>query len=216
MTLNEFRRAASVTDAIAQQWFDPLQGAMKRYDINTPKRQAAFIAQMAHESLGFTCVSESLYYKDPVRIAQIFKTGFDLNHNGKVDPAEVEFAKGYVRNSVKLANRAYANRNGNGDEASGDGYRYRGRGPLQNTGKGNYQKTGDAIGVDLVADPDKLADPKVGALAAAEYWHRTGCNELADKDDFSGITVAINGKAMQGQADRLARWKQAKSVLLAA
>ena len=216
MTLTQFRRAASVTDALAAQWYQPLQDAMARFDINTPKRQAAFIAQVAHESGGFTCATESLYYKDPVRIAQIFKTGFDLDYNGKVDPAEVEFARGYVRNSVKLANRAYANRNGNGNESSGDGYRYRGRGPMQTTGKGNYKATGDGIGVDLVANPDLLNDPKIGALAAAWYWKTNGCNALADADKFSAITVAINGKAMLGQTDRLARWKQAKSVLLTA
>lgn len=215
MNLSELRRAASTTAAIAQEWYEPLQNAMRLFEINTPKRQAAFIAQMAHESGGFTCLSESLYYKDPVRIAQIFKTGFDLNHNGKVDPAEIEFAKGYTRNSVKLANRAYANRNGNGNESSGDGYRYRGRGPLQTTGKGNYEKTGKGIGVDLVANPDLLKDPKYGALAAAWYWKVNGCNELADAGRFSDITVAINGKAMQGQTDRLARWKVAKEVLLA-
>lgn len=200
---------------VARLWYDPLVTAMARFDINTPKRQAAFLAQIAHESGNFACMSESLYYKDPVRIAQIFKTGFDLNQNGKVDAAEIEFAKGYVRNSVKLANRAYANRLGNGNEASGDGYRFRGRGPMQTTGRKGYLTTGEGIGIDLVSDPDKLKDPKVGALAAAWYWQSNGCNELADIGDMAGITRRINGKAMLGQADRLARWKQAKSVLLA-
>lgn len=215
MTLDQFRRAAGISTDTAKVWYDPITAAMQRFDINTPKRQAAFLAQIAHESGSFECVSESLYYKDPVRIAQIFKSGFDLNQNAKVDPEEIEFAKGYVRNSIKLANRAYANREGNGDEASGDGYKYRGRGPMQTTFKNNYRKTGDGIGIDLVSDPDKLKDPVVGAQAAAWYWKANGCNELADIGDMVGITRAINGRAMLGQADRLARWKQAKSVLLA-
>lgn len=215
MTQDQFRRATGITDALAQQWYLPITEAMQRFQINTPKRQAAFLAQIGHESGGFTCVSESLYYKDPERIAQIFKSGFDLNKNGKVDPAEVEFAKGYVRNSVKLANRAYANRLGNGNEASGDGYKFRGRGPMQTTGRRNYELTGQGIGVDLITDPDKLADPKVGALAAGWYWSINGCNALADTDQFTAITVQINGPAKLGQADRFARWKQAKSVLLA-
>lgn len=214
MTKNELRRAMGITDVLAETWYIPLSRAMDKYEINTPKRQAAFLAQIGHESEGLTCQSESLYYTDPARIAAIFKTGFDLNKNGKVDPHEVEFAKGYVRNSQKLANRAYANRLGNGDEASGDGYRYRGRGPMQTTGKENYKKTGDRIGIDLVANPDKLTDPTISALAAASYWYEAGCNSMADKDLFSQTTVAINGKAMLGQADRLARWKLAKSVLL--
>ena len=215
MTLDQFRRATCITDAVAKVWYEPLLAAMAKYEINTPKRQAAFLAQIAHESGNFECVSEGLYYKDPVRIAQIFKSGFDLNKNGQVDQAEVEFAKGYVRNSVKLANRAYANRLGNGDEASGDGYKYRGRGPMQTTGKKGYQTTGDGIGINLVADPDRLKDPTVGALAAAWYWKANGCNELADIGDMAGITRKVNGPALLGQADRLARWKQAKSVLLA-
>lgn len=215
MTQDQFRRATGITDALAQQWYQPITEAMQRFQINTPKRQAAFLAQIGHESGGFTCVSESLYYKDPERIARIFKYGFDLNKNGKVDPAEVEFAKGYVRNSVKLANRAYANRLGNGSEASGDGYKFRGRGPMQTTGRRNYELTGQGIGVDLVTDPDRLADPKVGALAAGWYWSVNGCNALADKDQFTAITVQINGPAKLGQDDRVARWKLAKSVLLA-
>ena len=215
MNLQQFQKATGAGNDDAQLWFTPMQQAMEKYGINTPKRQAAFLAQIGHESGSLTCVAESLYYKDPVRIAQIFKTGFDLNKNGQVDPAEIEFAKGYVRNSEKLANRAYANRLGNGDEASGDGFRYRGRGPLQTTGKDAYVEATQVTGIDLVSNPDKLKDPVSGALVAAALWKAMGCNVLADIGDMVTITRRVNGAAMLGQADRLARWDAAKKALLA-
>ena len=214
MTKDQFRLAMGITADAAEAWYLPITYAMKEFGIDTPKRQAMFLAQIGHESGSLTCQTESLYYKDPVRIAQIFKTGFDLNKNAKVDPEEVEFAKGYTRNSVKLANRAYANRNGNGDEASGDGYRYRGRGPMQTTGKANYRDTGAGIGLDLVTNPDRLSDPSAGARAAAWFWKSRNLNACADMDDMNRCTRIING-ALTGIDDRMARWKKTKSVLLA-
>jgi putative chitinase len=187
---------------------------MAEFGIDFRKQGAMFLAQLGHESAGFTCPVESLYYTDPVRVAQIFKTGFDLNKNGKVDAAEIEFAKGYTRNSIKLANRAYANRMGNGDEASGDGYKFRGRGPMGTTGAENYLRTGKGIGVDLIADPDRLKDPVIGSRAAAWFWKDRGLNAYADSDQITRATEIING-ARTGLDDRKARWALAKSVLLA-
>ena len=112
---------------VAGVFVPALNRAMARYDIRSPVRQAAFIAQVGHESGQLKGLSESLYYKDPERVAQLFKYGFDLNHNGRVDPAEIEDTKGYLRNTEKMANRVYGGRMGNGPEASGDGYRYRAR-----------------------------------------------------------------------------------------
>ena len=126
----------------------------------------------------------------------------------------MEFAKGYTRNSIKLANRAYANRMGNGDEASGDGYKYRGRGPMQTTGRDNYRATGKGIGLDLVANPDLLLDPVNGARAAAWFWKAHDLNTYADRDQITASTVVING-AQTGLADRKARWAVAKKFLLA-
>ncbi|MFB5082496.1 glycoside hydrolase family 19 protein, partial [Raoultella sp. C349492] len=147
ITPEQLRRAAQLTPANAQRWHMPIVSAMAEFGIDTPKRQAAFLAQVCHESTGLTVLSESLYYKDPRRVAQIFITGFDLNSNRVIEPAEIEFAKAYVRNPEKLANRAYANRGGNGPESSGDGWRYRGRGPIQTTFKNNYRATGIALGL---------------------------------------------------------------------
>lgn len=183
-------------------YLDPLNKQMADAKIDTPQRVAHFLAQLAHESGDFTRVVESLYYTDPVRIAQIFKSGFDLNKNQKVDPAEVEFAKGYVRNSQKLANRAYANRNGNGPEASGDGYNYRGRGLVQLTGKANYIACGKGIGQNLLDYPDLLAQPHYAVSAACWYWNELKLSAPADAGDIRAVTRGINGAAMLGLEDR--------------
>lgn len=175
------------------QYLAPLNAAMHRFQINTPPRVAMFLAQIAHESADFTSVSESLYYSDPKRVAEIFRSGFDLNKNGAVDAAEIEFAKGYTRNSEKLANRAYANRYGNGDEASGDGYRYRGAGLKQLTFKANHQEFGDSIGLALHQVPDYLRKPEGAALSAAWFWSTRGLNALADAGKYVQITTVING-----------------------
>lgn len=213
MKIATLRAATGMTFAQANTWHPLLLPAMERFEINTPLRQAHFLSQMGHESLGFTKLLESFMYTDPVRIARIFKSPFDLNNNGKVDAAEVEFAKGYVRNPVALANRAYANRMGNGDEASGDGYKYRGRGLTHLTGKDNYLKAGQALSLPLVEKPELASSPENAAVIAAWYWQRNGLNILADADRATDITKRING-GTNGLEDRLARLQVAKKALL--
>lgn len=197
---------------VAGGFVPALNRAMVRFDITSPVRQAAFIAQLGHESAQLTKLSESLYYKDPERIAQLFKYGFDLNQNGRVDPAEVEFAKGYVRNSEKLANRVYGGRYGNGPEASGDGYRYRARGAIGITFRDNYRLCGKALGLPLVERPELLEQPENAALSAAWFWWDRGLNELADAGLFDRITRVING-GNNGEDERRALWVKAKGVL---
>lgn len=184
-------------------YLQPLNSAMALYGIDTPKRAAMFLAQVAHESGDFTRSTESLYYTDPVRIAKLFKTGFDLNKNSQVDPAEVEFAKGYVRNSEKLANRAYANRNGNGPESSGDGFKYRGRGLIQLTGRENYARCGTGIVLNLLDHPELLEQPGPAATAACWFWKDRKLNAFADAGDLRGATKVING-ALTGLENRKA------------
>lgn len=191
----------------------PLNELMPAYGINTRERVAQFLAQLAHESGDFTAKEESLYYTDPVRIAQIFKTGFDLNQNLKVDPAEVEFAKGYARNSLKLANRAYANRNGNGPESSGDGYKFRGRGLIQLTGRANYAACAKGIGQNLLDFPELLGQPHYAVHAACWYWRDRQLNAAADAGDIKAITIGINGKRMLGLEDRKAYLARAQKAL---
>lgn len=152
------------------------------FDITNNKRLASFIAQCGHESLGFTRFVENLNYSaDGIRrvFAKHFKT---------VDPAE------YARNPEKLANRVYANRMGNGDEESGDGYRYRGRGLIQLTGRSNYAFAAKMTGKPLVSEPDLVnSDVETMVIAAMTYWNANSLSKFADSDDIKGQTKRING-----------------------
>lgn len=212
LTLPQFQRAAGLSPLMAQRWFEPFNKAAAEFQINTPARMAAFIAQTGHESAGLSRLSENLYYTDAERVAGIFRSGFDTNKNGVIEPAEIAFARAYTRNPEKLANRAYAGRGGNGDEATGDGWRYRGRGLIQVTFRDNYFRCGKALGLDLIATPDLLLEYVNAARSAAWYWQTNGCNELADKGDFLAVTRRINPPA-EGQADRLARLEVARAAL---
>ena len=178
LTLPQFQRAAGLSPVMAQRWFEPFSKATAEFQINTPARLAAFIAQTGHESAGFSRLSENLYYSDAERVARIFRSDFDLNKNRIIEPGEIEFARRYTRNPEKMANYVYANQGGNGNEASGDGWRFRGRGLIQITLRNNYLLCGKALGLDLIANPDLLwsmstqpaARPGTGRLMAATSW----------------------------------------------
>lgn len=185
---------------MAEKWAKPLTAAMERYEINTPTRQAAFLAQVMHESARFTALVENFNYRAD-RLVAVFPAYFDEHE-----------ALAYARQPSRIASRVYANRMGNGDEASGDGFRFRGRGLIQITGRGNYLECGVTMGVDLITDPDKLLDPDMAALSAACYWKTHGLNELADAGDFIGVTKRING-GTNGLANRLALLSLAKKAL---
>ena len=135
-----------------------------------------------------------------------------FNKNRIIEPSEIEFARRYTRNPEKMANYVYANQGGNGNEASGDGWRFRGRGLIQITLRNNYLLCGKALGLDLIANPDLLLEYLNAARSAAWYWKANGCNELADKGDFLAVTRRINPPA-EGQADRVARLNVAKAAL---
>jgi putative chitinase len=182
-------------------WLEPLNFAMQRFQINTPKRVAAFLGQCAHESAGFTVLAENLNYRMEA-LVQMWPRRF---------PSLGEAAP-YHRQPEKIANRAYANRMGNGDEASGDGWLYRGRGVIQLTGKDNYQLASDALRVDIVRNPDMVLQPELAALTAAWFWNKHGLNELADKGDTATITKRING-GTHGMDDRLQRTSTALALL---
>ena len=195
-----------VTPNNARTFADPLTAAMALNDILEARRRAAFLAHAVIESARFTAMEENMRYSDPERIARIFRTGFDLDGDRKVDPEDIEFAKAFVRNPQALANRAYANRNGNGDEASGDGWLFRGRGIFQLTGRANYlaASQGVNLGQVYVIRPELVAKPVDACATAAWFWRSKGCNELIDAGNFAGTTRAINGPAMLHAAERLA------------
>lgn len=185
----------------AQQWSAPLNAAMSRFEVNTPKRVAAFVAQVAEESACLTAVSENLNYT-----AQGLLSTF-----GKYfTPAQ---AAQYQKKPEAIANRVYANRYGNGDGKSGDGWKYRGRGLIQITFRDNYRACGAGLGLDLETNPDLLTQPDNAALSAGWYWHAHGCNALADASQLVQITRAING-GTNGLAQRKAFYDKALAVLL--
>jgi putative chitinase len=187
----------------AHKWVDPLNATMDRYQINTPARMAAFIAQVGYESALLSAISENLNYSASALLA-MFKTHFTK--------AEAE---AYARKPQAIANRIYANRYGNGSEASGDGWKYRGRGLIQLTFKDNYRLCGAALGLDLVASPELLTDPSHAAMAAGWYWDKHQCNAMADGGHFDVITRAING-GLNGEAQREILWAKAKQAMGAA
>lgn len=183
------------------EWLQPLNDAMGLYEIDTPDRIAYFLAQVAHESNNFLTLEENLNYSEK-GLRETFPTHF----------VENEFVL-YAHQPEKIANRVYANRMGNGDEASGDGWLFRGRGPIQVTGRNMYRRIGGGIGVNLESDPDLVLDPVYGALAACYFWRSMGCNELADAGNFQAVTRKING-GLEGEADREALLAVAKAALL--
>jgi putative chitinase len=194
----------------APVWVAVLNEAAERFEINTTARLAAFLAQTAHESAELNRLTENLNYSAPGLVATWPKRF-----------ASVQLAQEYARNPEKIANFVYADRMGNGASATGDGWRYRGRGIIQLTGRGNYRSVGQALALDLETNPDLLVQPSAAALAAAFFWKSRGLNELADdrnedddEEDFVSITVAING-GRAGLTERKKYWEQAKAVLLA-
>lgn len=182
-------------------WVDPLNETFQRYDISTPLRQAAFIGQCGHECGNFRILEENLNYRAET-LMKLWPKRFPT----------MEFAKQYERNPKKIANMVYANRMGNRDEASGDGYRFRGRGCLQTTGHANYYHAGQALGVDLVMEPELLATPRYAALAAGFFWDTHKLNSLADAKDWTKMTKKINGGTI-GLQDRINHIDHARHVL---
>jgi putative chitinase len=155
--------------------FQPfLEDAMHEFQINTPARQAAFLAQIGHESGGLHWLIEIW---GPTESQRRYEMRYDL-----------------------------------GNIAPGDGFKFRGRGLMQTTGRANYKATGEALGVDLIADPDKLSDPGLACRSAGWFWKSRGLNELADAGEFEKITRRING-GLNGYADRLGLYEAGKAAL---
>ena len=186
---------------IGAQWVDALNETFQRFNINTVNQQAAFIGQCGHECGNFRVLEENLNYK-AATLMKLWAKRFPT----------LEIANQYAGNPKKIANMVYANRMGNRDESSGDGYRFRGRGCIQTTGHSNYYHAGQALGVDLVMEPDLVANPKYAALTAGFFWATHGLNPLAEQSNHELITKRING-GLIGLDDRLKRTKDALVAL---
>ena len=186
---------------INAQWVDALNETFQRFDIHTVNQQAAFIGQCGHECGNFRVLEENLNYK-AATLMKLWSKRFPT----------LEIANQYAGNPKKIANMVYANRMGNRDESSGDGYRFRGRGCIQTTGHANYFHAGQALGVDLVMNPDLVASPQYAALTAGFFWATHGLNALAEQGNHELITKRING-GLIGLDDRLKRTKDALAAL---
>lgn len=188
----------------ARRFDEPLRAAMALHDITGPQRVAAFLAHVMVESSNLTALEENLRYTTAARICRVWPSRFPT----------VESAEPFVRNPKALANRVYANRNGNGDEASGDGWTFRGRGLFQLTGRENYRRASAGLGLGAVylMRPELVAEPSDAALTAAWYWVANGCNQMADAGQFDATTKAINGPAMLHSALRQSLFNDALQV----
>lgn len=185
--------AGGVSPNVAKAFLPTLKNACEAYAINNPKRIAAFLAQAIHESAAFTRLEESLLYTRAERIRQVWP---------KQIPS-LEAATKLVRQPRALALAVYSNRMGNGDQDTGDGWTYRGRGLFQLTGKDNYAEAALLTGHPYMVRPELVSQPEHACLTAALYWHERELSKLADADDFAGITRSVNGRAMLGAAERL-------------
>lgn len=210
--------AAGIKREVAEKWLPYVQTALQRFNIDSPKRVAAWLAQTAHESGGYTMLSENLNYRAatlaacwPNRFAEL---GPDKkpkkNEKGALIPTKV--AESIAGKPELIANLVYSSRMGNGPAESGEGWKYRGRGLKQLTGKDNYTRCGAALGMDLVGQPDLLLDPEGAALSAAWFWDANKCSDYIDRDDFTGLTKRINGGTI-GLPDREKRYKAVLATL---
>ena len=181
-------------------WYNALAQACPDYDINTPQRLAAFLAQCGHESGGFTAIKENLNYQ-AASLCRVWPRYFNADN-----------ANDYAHQPEKIANRAYGGRMGNGDEASGDGYRFCGRGLIQLTGRSNYQAFADSIQEDINNLPDYLATFEGCVQSACWFWEANNLNKWADEGNIEQMTKIINGGTL-GIEDRTARYKKALQIL---
>jgi putative chitinase len=170
--------------------YEAFNTVLPRYDITTVERVAAFLAQCGHESADFTVLKENLNYSAE-GLSKVFPKRFPT----------VAAAQPYNRNPEKIANKIYADRMGNGPEASGEGYKYRGRGAIQLTGKENYSKFAASLGMDLNAAVTYCETLEGAIESACWFWNTNKLNDIADKNDIVTLTKRINGGTI-GLEDR--------------
>ena len=199
--------ALGIRHALAVQWLPHLSQAAHCYQIDaSPRRIAAWLATIAHESARLTRVVENLNYSAE-GLARTWPARY-ADMTGQPNA----LAQSIARKPATIASLTYANRMGNGPSETGDGWIYRGRGLIQITGRDNYDRSGDALGLDLILNPERLEEPYYAALSAAEWWHRHGCNQLADTGDMAAVTRKVNG-GLTGLDDRLKLYSAALAYL---
>ena len=202
LTLEQLKQIVPKNQYI-DHWYEALCEILPDYDIDTPQRIAAFLAQCAHESGGFTAIKENLNYR-PASLVALFKKYFDL------DTATHYCA--LPNKQEAIANRIYANRMGNCDEASGDGYRYCGRGLIQLTGKDNYTRYAQSLEISVEEASEHLTTFEGCVQSACWFWEANNLNQWADKGDILMLTKRINGGTI-GLEDRIKHYNHALHVL---
>lgn len=209
LTLEQFRRICPQTPAAQlERFIRPLNECFQECGIETVNRHAAFIAQYAHETAGFTRLEENLYYTKVETLLGATRPQWDV--------LDADDAWGYLQQPERLANRVYALRYGNGPEASGDGWKYRGRGLPHLTFRANYERCGEALNLDLVEQPDLLLEPEHAARAGGWYWRSVNGNRLSydSLHDIELLTRYING-GVNGLMSRVEYFERAVKVLSA-
>ena len=193
-------RALGVGNSASELFAPLLADACPKWEIDEPKEVAAFVANSAHESANFSRLEENLNYS-----AQALRTYWPKR-------VSAELAQRIARQPERIANVVYANRMGNGDADSGDGWAYRGRGLIQVTGRASYDALSFAWGVDCVAEPEKLTTPEGAVVSACWFWKTNGCNELAQQERWKDLCIRING-GLNGYAERMALLETALDYL---
>ena len=194
--------ACGIGPTQARQFADPLSAVCALHAIDTPNRKAAFIGQCAHESARFTMLEENLYYTKPERVREMFPSRVtSLGEAAKL-----------IRNPKALANRVYSERLGNGDEASGDGWRFIGRGIIQLTGRANYMAAGLGCKRPYKEQPELVREPSDACLTAAWFWSAAGLNFYADSWQIHEVTRRVNGPKMADRDMRLQLSEQARQA----
>ena len=203
LTLDQLRQLLPKNPYV-ENWHAALAQLLPDYGIDTPQRIAAFIAQCAHESANFMVLKENLNYR-AVTLRKIFPKYFP-------DDAIANDYASRPNKQEAIANKVYANRMGNGDEASGDGWRYCGRGLIQLTGKNNYQAFADSIETPVEDIPAYLATFEGACQSACWFWETNNLNQWADKGDILTLTKRINGGTI-GLEDRIKHYNHALAVM---
>ena len=195
------------------KYFPFLVKYMPKYEIDTPLRIQHYLTQVGHESNNFAFYRENLNYSEEGLIST-FKSDFDVNKDKVISPTERVKAKKIARKPKEIADFVYANQNGNGNEATGDGSKYIGRGAIMVTGEANYLACSKFIFNDdrLLRNPELLELPEYGILASMWFWTTRNLNQYADKDDIVGETKIING-GKNGLDDRIARLNNCKKYI---
>lgn len=197
--------ACGVAPNIARAFVGPLRDACAKFNIASLEQQAGFLAQAMHESTLLAKLEESLWYSTPQNILRSFQ---------RLQSLAITDLRSLVKNPKGLALAAYSGINGNGPAATMDGWVFRGSGPFQLTGRGNFQEFEDATGVPAVATPDLLRTPgDAAALSAGWFWAAHHCNDMMAHGDFDGCTRALNGPRMLGAMERRELYSQCKDVL---